>query len=113
MKIIKEDELMNFITNEELRKFYNANIDDNRLNELLAYYTFFKSNAGSVTLDKQSTYYYSMYFWFVQFKERYFEVYGHDEGIEQEGFRLLEEIDYQLEEGIDWGLIEKIELKAI
>lgn len=88
------------------------NIDDTRLNELLAYYTFFKSNAGSVSLDKQSTYY-SMYFWFVQFKERYFEVYGHDEGIEQEAFKLLKEIDYQLEEGVDWGLIEKIELKAI
>ncbi|AZK45326.1 hypothetical protein [Paenibacillus lentus] len=113
MKIIKEDELKNFITNEELRKFYNVNIDDNRLNELLAYYTFFKSNdAGSVPLDKQSIYY-SMYFWFAQFKERHFEVYGPDEGIEQEGFKLLEEIDYQLEEGIDWGLIEKIELKAI
>ncbi|MCM3042562.1 hypothetical protein M3201_23180 [Paenibacillus motobuensis] len=112
MKIIKEDELKNFITDEELRKLYNVNIKDTRLNELLAYYTFFKSNAGLVSLDKQSTYY-SMYFWFVQFKERYFEVYGHDEGIEQEGFKLLEEIDYQLEENVDWGLIERIELKAI
>ncbi|WP_157261551.1 hypothetical protein [Paenibacillus sp. A3] len=41
------------------------------------------------------------------------KVYGHDEGIEQEGFKLLEEIDNQLEEGVDWGLIEKIELKAV
>lgn len=112
MKIIKEDELKSLITDEELRKFYNVNNDDTRLNEFLAYYSFFKNNAGSVLLDKQSTYY-SMYFWYVQFKERYFEVHGHNEGIEQEGFKLLEEIDNQLEEGIDWGLIEKIELKAI
>lgn len=112
MKIIKEGELKNFISDEQLRRFYNVNIDDARLNEFLAYYSFLKNSAGSILLDKQSTYY-SMYFWFVQFKERYFEVYGHDEGVEQEGFKLLEEIDSQLEEGIDWGLIEKIELKAV
>ncbi|KPV60163.1 hypothetical protein QJ48_07230 [Paenibacillus sp. A3] len=67
MKIIKEGELKNFISDEQLRSFYNVNIDDPRLNELLAYYSFFKSSAGSSALDKQSIYY-SMYFWFVQFK---------------------------------------------
>lgn len=112
MKILQEGELKNLISDEKLRSFYNVNIDDARLNELLAYYLFFKSNISSISLDKKTTYY-SMYFWYIQFKERYFEVYGHDEGIEQEGFKLLEEIDNQLEEGIDWGLIEKIELKTV
>lgn len=111
MKIIKEGELRNLISDEQLRSFYSVNIDDTRLNELLAYYSFFKCSAESSSLDKQTTF--SMYFWFVQLKERYFEVFGHDEGLEQEGFKLLEEIDNQLEEGLDWGLIKKIELKAV
>ncbi|MEQ7054711.1 hypothetical protein ABN764_29180 [Paenibacillaceae sp. P-4] len=112
MKILKEAELKSLISDEKLLSSCTSNFDDARLNELLVYYLFFKSNSDSISLDKQTAYY-SMYYWYVQFKERYFEVYGHDEGIEQEGFKLLEKIEEQLEEGVDWGIIENIELKTI
>ncbi|MNN49366.1 hypothetical protein D3C76_706880 [compost metagenome] len=112
MKILKEDEVRQFISDEKLRQYYNENIEDAHLNELLSRYSFFKKNANSIPLDKPSIYY-SIYFWFVQFKERYFELHGHDEGIEQEGFKLLEEIDIELEDGVDWAVIEKIENKSI
>lgn len=44
--------------------------------------SFLKKNANSIPLDKRSIYY-SIYFWFVQFKKRYFILKGQDEGIEQ------------------------------
>ncbi|HDR7659991.1 TPA: hypothetical protein QCX68_005590, partial [Bacillus wiedmannii] len=43
------------------------------------------------------------------YKKRYFEVYGYDAGIEQEGFKLLEELENELEDGIDWVIIQDIE----
>ncbi|CAM4456855.1 MAG: hypothetical protein E7L01_00345 [Paenibacillus macerans] len=112
MRILKEEEIKKYISDEELQNFYNDSINDAHLNELLAYYSYLKNNVSAIPLDKQSIYY-SIYYWYVQFKERYFQVYGHDSGIEQEGFKLLEELDYQLEDGVNWGLIEKIELKDI
>lgn len=96
------------ISDEKLSEFCNKNIDDNRLNELFSRYSFLKINVNLISLDKPSIYY-SIYFWFVQFKKRYFTLMGQDEGIEQEGFKLLEEIDTELEEGIDWVVIEEIE----
>ncbi|ULL13503.1 hypothetical protein DVH26_02960 [Paenibacillus sp. H1-7] len=108
MRVLNEDELKSYISDENMQVFYIANYDDDRLNELRAYYTCLKRNVGSLSLEK-SIIYYSAYFWYAQFKERYFELYGMDEGIAQEGFKLLEEIDIELEEGINWVLIEKIE----
>ena len=52
--------------------------------------------------------YYSAYYWFTQFKSRHFELFGHDEGLEQQGFIILENISMSLEE-IDWSIIEVIE----
>ncbi|KPV56470.1 hypothetical protein QJ48_27475 [Paenibacillus sp. A3] len=112
MRILKKEEITNYVSDEKLRSFYNDTITDAHLNERLAYYSYLKSNVSSISLDKQSIYY-SIYYWYVRFKERYFEVYGHDAGMEQEGFKLLEELDDQLEEGVNWGLIEKIELKSV
>ncbi|WNS43703.1 hypothetical protein [Paenibacillus sp. MMS20-IR301] len=108
MKILKENEMKQLISDEKLSEFYNENIDDNRLNELFSRYSFLKTNVNLIPLDKQSIYY-SIYFWFVQFKKQYFTLIGQDEGMEQEGFKLLEEIDANLKEGIDWAIIKELE----
>ena len=51
---------------------------------------------------------YSRYYWFLRFKNRYFDLYGHDEGLEQQAFKLLEDIVIYLNNGIDWSIIESI-----
>lgn len=52
---------------------------------------------------------YNRYYWFIKFKNRYFDLYGHDEGIEQQAYKMLENIDMYLENGIDWTVIECID----
>lgn len=108
MKLLKEDEIRQFISDEKLRAFYNANIEDSVLNEGFARFSFLQQSEHSIPADKPSIYY-SMYYWFVQFKKQYVALMGPDAGIEQQGFQLLEEIDQELEESIDWGIIEAIE----
>ncbi len=108
MKLLKEDEIRQFISDEELCAFYNEHIEDRGVNELFARFSFLQQSVDSIPADP-SCIYYSIYFWFVQFKKRYVALMGPDAGIEQQGFQLLEEIDQELEESIDWGLIEAIE----
>jgi hypothetical protein len=108
MKLLKEAEIRQFISDEKLRAFYNANMEDNVLNEGFARFSFLRQSVDLIPSDK-SRIYYSMYFWFVQFKKRYAALMGPDAGIEQQGFQLLEEIDQELEDSIDWGIIEAIE----
>ncbi|MCX2824523.1 hypothetical protein COM13_22475 [Bacillus pseudomycoides] len=52
---------------------------------------------------------YSTYYWYTKYKKRYFEVHGYEAGIEQEGTRLLEELENELEDGVDWRVIQEIE----
>lgn len=35
-----------------------------------------------------------------------------DAGVDQEGFRLLEEMELQMEQEIDWKLIKRIEMET-
>ncbi len=108
MKLLKEDEIRQFISDEELRALYNATIEDSVLNEWFARFSFLRLSVHTLPENKSSIYY-SMYYWFIQFKKRYVALMGPDAGIEQQGFQLLEEIDQELEESIDWGIIEEIE----
>lgn len=57
--------------------------------------------------------FYNRYYWFVQFKERYFALYGHDEGLEQQSFKMINEYNEKLPEEIDWATIEQIENHSI
>jgi len=36
-------------------------------------------------------------------------LYERDEGLEQEAFKMLEDIDLQMQTGIDWSIIESID----
>lgn len=108
MKLLKEDDIRQFISEEKLLAFYNTNMEDRVLNEGFARFSFLRQSVDSIPADP-SCIYYSMYYWFVQFKKRYVALMGPDAGIEQQGFQLLEEIDQELEDSIDWGIIEAIE----
>ena len=51
--------------------------------------------------------FYSEYYWFTKYKNRHFELYGHDEGLEQRAFKMLENMS--LENEVDWSIIEQID----
>lgn len=54
---------------------------------------------------------YSKYFWISLYLKRYNEKFGYDAGIEQQQFKLINEIDERSNEGVNWKLIEDIEKK--
>lgn len=108
MELVKETEIQQLLGDGALSEFYPENLDDLLSKECYARYSFLRHHLNE-TACGQPRIYYSMYYWFAQFSKRYREQVGADAGIEQEGFKLLEEMDYQLDEGIDWSIIEEIE----
>lgn len=55
---------------------------------------------------------YSQYYWFTKFVVRYESIYGKNESMRQEQFKMMETIDRAAtsQDGeTDWGLLEKIE----
>jgi hypothetical protein len=44
---------------------------------------------------------------------RYFTLYSHDEGLEQQSFKMLSDFNEQFPENFDWGIIEQFENNAI
>ena len=57
--------------------------------------------------------FYSRYYWFNQFKERYFALFGHDQGLEQQSFKMLSDYNERFPEKMDWSMIEQIENDSI
>lgn len=110
MKIINEFELEKMIKLEKDYKMNITDVNDSELKKYLVYYDFINNNIKTLELkeDKNSILY-SKYYWYTKYKQRYFDVVGYDAGIEQEGFKLLEEIENELDDGVDWGIIQKIE----
>lgn len=51
---------------------------------------------------------YSKYYWFTKYKEKCRALYGMDAGIEQQQYKIIEEISQRLIE-VKWELIEEIE----
>ena len=51
---------------------------------------------------------YSKYYWFTMFMNRYHEVYEQNAGIDQQQFKLLEELSNRLE-SVDYKLLKDIE----
>ncbi len=64
--------------------------------------------ASNIGISKEELLY-SQYLWLAKYKNRYTSIVGYDSGLEQQIFNLAEEIDLQIEEGIDWTIVEGIE----
>lgn len=54
------------------------------------------------------TIFYSKYYWFTKYKNRYIKLYGKDAGIEQQQLKIIEEIEQEFGD-IQWDLVERIE----
>lgn len=112
MEILKEKEILTFTSEEALSSYGDKDINDGEINRILSFYLFLRNNIHEISIDKERIYY-SIYFWYHKFKERYFALYGSDAGIEQESYKLLEEMDNELIEGVDWVIIESIDKNNI
>ncbi len=56
--------------------------------------------------------FYNRYYWFLTFVEKYKLKNGDNAGLEQQVFKLLEEVD-RIDSNIDWDIIEQLNNQAI
>lgn len=86
--------------------------DNRELNKILNYWLFLDEKATEVqklTGETMETVLYSKYYWSSRFIECYIELYGMDAGLEQEKYKILDEMDRELSNGINWDIIKKLE----
>lgn len=86
--------------------------DDAELNKLLNYWIVLDANRIAVqelTGESAETILYSKYYWSSRFVERYQALYGTDAGMEQMRFKILEEMDQEFDDGIDWEYVQRLE----
>lgn len=109
MNLIKEnlDDLIskiNFVISNDLKT--------KDLNEAVSFLRLFDEREKevmdilSVGLDSIL---YSKYYWCTKYKVLYSNLYGQDVGVEQQQYKVIEEIEQNLEEGVDWNIIQNIE----
>lgn len=91
-----------------IRRFY----EDENINLYFNFYVLIEQNESFLSnrydIDADDLLY-AEYYWFTKFKNEYKKKYDNDEGIEQQQFKLLEEMDQRLVNGIDWDKIKYIE----
>lgn len=120
----KEANIINFISEKELQPMfvmlkskssqnsYYVDFEDEHLQSLLNCYLLLTKHPDIVFehlpgISKKDLLY-NRYYQFIKFKKEYRATHGDDAGMEQQAFQLLEEIERELEDGIDWSVIEEI-----
>ena len=81
------------------------------LNSIYNYCLLFFSKEAEImafTGESLEVVLYSKYYWFTQYMKKYNETQGYDAGIEQQQFKLIEELDQRLE-NVDWELLHRID----
>jgi len=104
------DEMPTFIIESDYKSEDKYN--DIELNRYYNYYEFI-CNKEQELLDTFNMCYedilYSKYYWFSKLKNRYELVLHKDVGIDQYQYKILEEIELNVESVVDWELIQKLE----
>lgn len=108
MEIIKSniEEMM-----KEMNYVYEEEYSDNWLNNIYNYCQFMDKYENKIIVEEKASLeiiLYSKYYWFSRFVDRYREIYGVNGGIEQEQFKIVEEIDHRVED-VDWEFVEKLD----
>lgn len=109
MKILKEniEELL-----VKTKYIYRKQYKDIELNRLLNYWCFFEEKEmviQELTNESLEVILYSKYYWCSRFKEKYIKLYGIDVGLDQQQYKIIEELDQRLNNGIDWTIIQMLE----
>ena len=117
MKILNENNVQSLIEKMGFVCETSNNIEDVELNKLMTYIEFLKNEKNEIIkIEKDinpEDVVYSHYYWFWMFKEVYYEKCGRDEGIEQQTFKLLENMSMELQSDMNWEIIEQIEKGCI
>jgi hypothetical protein len=109
MKLLKMKDIQPYIENEQ--DIIKSVFDEDEINKKISYYVFLKEQANSLPFDRKVVYY-TLYSWFAQIVEECRVLYGQDEGLEQQKFQLLEEMVRELEEGVDYDLLEQLDIPS-
>ena len=109
MKLIKDEikELMTKINYTCVNKYSNA-----KLNEEINIYLLLCEEENTIQNEfgkSVEEILYSKYYWFTKFKNRYEVEFGEDAGISQIQYKIIEELEQTLENGVDWEEIQNIE----
>jgi hypothetical protein len=117
MELIVADKLENIIRVLNFKDSEAEKTEDLLLGKYLKYVHVLGQLEAKVikenSLSEINNLFYNRYYWFNQFKERSFALFGHDEGLEQQSFKMLSDYNEQFPENIDWGIIEQIENGSI
>lgn len=68
-----------------------------------------KTDFDSIEKESVDSILYKKYYWFTKFKERYEQLYGFDAGIEQQQYKIIEELQVRMNENLDWNTIRLME----
>lgn len=108
MRIIRDNikDLMNKTGHK-----YSREYEDELLHSSGEYYALFDQKENEllkITDFSLEDILYSKYYWFTVFTKRFHEIYGADAGVDQQQFKILEEISNRLDT-VDYRLIENID----
>jgi hypothetical protein len=113
MKILNEKEIESIIETLQQVDDDDSKLTDPSLKRIKKYVdvlTDYENEIIQMPLNIDSKIlFYSRYYWFNKFKKRYYTFYGHDEGLEQQSYKILEQFNTIYPNIIDWAVIEKIE----
>lgn len=108
MDIIKND-VKDIITKVGYK--YIAEYSDEQLNMLFNYWYLFDEKEKEiqgllgVSLDLIL---YSKYYWCTRFRDKYNELYGKDVGIDQQQYKIVEDMTQRIND-VDWSFVQRIE----
>lgn len=81
---------------------------DGRLNSLLNCWIFFEEKEKEIQKlsgESLDIILYSKYYWCMQYKNRFNELYGKDVGIDQQQYKIIEEMTQRIED-VNWNFIQ-------
>lgn len=109
MKVLKENmEELLLKAKYKKRKEY----EDENLNNFLNYWSFFEEKEAMIqmlTNESIEVILYSKYYWSSKYKERHIELYGSDVSVEQQQYKIIEELEQRVNGDIDWSFIQLID----
>lgn len=85
--------------------------DDQEMNTLFNLWRLFdtrETEIRDVTGETVETVLYSKYYWCTKYKNLYNRMFGGDVGLDQQQYRIIEEINRRVD-SVDWELIQMIE----
>jgi len=113
MEILMADKIEDIIRVLNFKDTEAEKIEDKLLSKFLKYVHVLAQIENKAVqedrVEEIDKLFYSRYYWFNKFKERYFALYGRNEGLEQQNFKMLSDYNERFPDKMNWSIIEQIE----